>query len=223
MNDRSTPQYTAKKRLTGKKKLLTIIIIAAVGAFVLIGAIVALLESLDGTRNSGGEVDTVDPWLLEETKPEDFDIMEYEEYLMLDRNIYHDDKQTGIRVSVSEEEYSMYGEGFELLCRVIESVIAGDAGAYNGYMGDDSLKKEWFSQQQIYAIEISPYSTQNLTDKNGRAYTEYVLTVRYKIHENNGTYRNTVDSDEVRPQYFVVNNSGGEYRVMDILEKHYGK
>ena len=65
--------------------------------------------------------------------------MEYEEYLELDRTVYRNDKKSGIRVSVSPDEYDMYGEQFELVCLVLDAVIAGDAEAYNDFMGSKSL------------------------------------------------------------------------------------
>ena len=81
MNYEQTPQDIIKRRIGTKKKTLLIIIAVSVAAFVLCGAVVALLENVTGTGS--GEVETIDPWLLDETKPEDFDIMEYEEYLAL--------------------------------------------------------------------------------------------------------------------------------------------
>ena len=221
MDNEKTPQDMMKRRIGGKKRTLLIIIAVSVAAFVLCGALVAILENATGT--GGGEVETIDPWLLEETKPEGFDIMEYEEYLNLDRTVYRNDRQSGIRVSVSPDEYYMYGEAFELVCFVLDSLIEGDADTYNSYMGDEDLEKSGFTQQQIYDIEISPYSTQTYTSKNNREYIEYVFEVRYKIHENNGSYRNTVDSDRTRPVYFVINDSKGELLVMDIIEKNYSK
>lgn len=221
MNNEKTPHDIMRRRLSTKKKTLLIIIAVSVAAFVLCGVVVALLENASGVGN--GEVETVDPWLLEDTKPEDFDIMEYEEYLLLDRTVYRNDNRSGIKVSVSADEYGMYGEAFELVCLVIDSLIEGDANAYNSYMGDSELKKEGFTQQQIYDIEISPYSTKTYTSKNNSEYIEYVFEVRYKIHENNGSYRNTVDSDRTRPVYFVINDSTGELLVMDIIEKSYSK
>lgn len=211
-----------KRKMPRKKKTLLIIIVIGIAAFVICGVIVALLEGVSG-QSSGGDVETVDPWLLDETKPEGFDIMEYDEYLELDRTVYYNDKKSGIRVSVSPDEYYMYGEQFELVCQVLDAVIAGDADTYNACMGDGSLKKSSFTQQQVYDIEISPYSSQILTNKQGISYTESVFEVRYKIHENNGTYRNTVDSDRTRPLYFVINDSTGNVLVMDILEKSYAK
>jgi hypothetical protein len=56
-----------------------------------------------------------------------------------------------------------------------------------------------------------------MVGKNNLEYIEYVYKVKYKIHENNGTYRNDILSDASRDQYFVINDSSGEMLVMDII------
>ena len=58
-------------------------------------------------------------------------------------------------------------------------------------------------------------------NSEGKTYTEYVIMIEYKIHENNGTFRRDVESDVARPQYFVINNSTGEYKVMEIAYVKY--
>ncbi|MBE6583572.1 MAG: hypothetical protein E7649_01135 [Ruminococcaceae bacterium] len=224
MDDDKTLRYIGKKKMSAQKKKLLIMLAVAVGVFLLLGAVIALLEIFSNMPGQyDGEVETVDPSLLEDTKPADFDIMEYEEYLALDRNIYRVDNYTGVKVSVDEQEYDLYGDEFELMCHVIKAINEGDVDAYNGYVGREQQKKGWFSQQQIYSIEISQYSSRQITDDSGASYNEVVFEVKYKIHENNGTYRNTVASDETRPQYFVINDSLGRLCVMDILEKYYSK
>ena len=75
------------------------------------------------------------------------------------------------------------------------------------------MKMGEFTQQQLYNIKISLYST---SESNGCE--EYVFKVTYCIHENNGTYRNTIESDVSRPQYFYIDNSTGSLKVMNITE-----
>ena len=58
-------------------------------------------------------------------------------------------------------------------------------------------------------------------NENGMVYTEYVMMVEYKIHENNGSFRKDVESDASKPQYFVINSSTGELLVMDIVPVRY--
>ncbi len=173
----------------------------------------ALLESLPLSGDEYATLPPVSKSELFETYPEDFDIMEYEEYMGLDRNIYHDDKQTGVMQSVAYENAYAHGESFVLLYDVILAIIEGDNTEYNSYMGDERLKKGEFTQQQLYDIIISPYSS---SESNGNE--EHVYKVSYRIHENNGTYRNTIGCDVSRPQYFYIDNSTGNLKVMKIVE-----
>ncbi len=202
------------------KKAVIIIIICLAAALIVCGALISIINAIE---NDGGEFGTyppIDPSKLHETKAEDFDIMEYEEYLGLDRNIYLNNKQTGVMQSVTREEAHLHGEGFEVMFYVMTAINEGDNTEYNYYMGKKSLEKGGFTQQQIYDIEIVPHEYEKITD-GGVLYEEYTFKVTYRIHENNGTYRNNVESDVSRPQYFIVNDSTGSFKVMDILEPGY--
>ena len=199
-----------------KRKVIVILIVT--GAVLLVCALTVGLLELFGDGLSGGAdrtVGTVDPSRLEDTKEADFDIMEYEEYLKLDRNIYL--SENGVQFSVEDEDANAHGEAFEVMYNVIRAINEGDHLAYNELMGDSKLEEKSFTQQQIYDIVIQVYSKTAMTGKNNLEYVEYVYKVKYRIHENNGTYRNDIVSDVARPQYFVVNDSTGEFLVMDII------
>lgn len=213
-----------KREPMSPKKKVKIIIAALIGMLVLCAVLVAVLNALDG-RNKGDERETlppIDEWLLHETYDEDFDIMEYEEYLELDRNIYLNNKSSGVMQSVSDDDKDLFGEGFSVIYRVIEAIREGDNITYNRYMGADFLKKKDFTQQQIYSITVVPESSGGVNE-DGTVYNEYIFTVTYRIHENNGSYRNTIESDVSRPQIFIVNDITGEFKVMDIIEQGYKK
>ncbi len=213
-----------KREPMSPKKKVKIIIASLIGALVLCVVLIAVLDAVDG-GSKGGERETlppIDEWLLHETYDEKFDIMEYEEYLSLDRNIYLDNKSAGVMQSVSNDDKDLHGEGFSVIYRVITAINEGDHTAYNGYMGADFLKKKAFTQQQIYSITVVPESSERVSE-DGVSYDEFIFTVTYRIHENNGTYRNTIESDVSRPQIFIVNNSTGSFKVMDIIEQGYKK
>lgn len=210
------------KKVKKTKKMVKIIIASMIGALVVLSLLVWLLESVANGEMENETMPPIDPSKLHETKDEDFDIMEYEEYLAYDRSIYIENKGTGVTQSVSEEECRNHGEGFELLYRVIIAINEGDYDTYNSLMGKKALKKEEFTQQQIYDIKVVIQSSGRVSE-DGLSYDEYVFKVTYKIHENNGTYRNTIVSDVSRPEYFIINNSTGELLVMDIIEQGYKK
>lgn len=201
-----------------QKKAVIIAIVITVSVIILLAVAVRLLEHFNGNGNDGKEtVGTVPPSDLEDTKEEDFDIMEYDEYLRLDRNIYYEDKGTGVTVSIGDDDVARQGKGFEVVYGVLKAINRGDASEYDSYMGAAELKKGSFTQQQIYDIRVGKYSVDTVNAANGGSYTEYVFEIRYKIHENNGSFRKDIGSDASRKHYYVINDSSGELLVMDII------
>lgn len=217
MNDERKAADTAVTKKN--KKIILIVLVATLLILGLMSIIIALLQMGD----DGPEVETygtVDPSLLHETKEENFDILRYEEYLSLNRSITY--KESNISVSIDEESVKNYDVGLQLMYELVGYAIAGDYYEYNSLIYPDDEKEEPFTQQQIYDVVLTRHS---YTEKqgNGGMYSEYVYKIEYKIHENNGTFRNDIVSDASRPQYFVINNSTGEVLVMDIIESGYLK
>ena len=214
-------EYTARKK-NQKLKRNIIIVFSSMVVFMAICLIlpnIVDLGSLFGQEKnqendtSSGKNNTI---IFHETKEPGFDIFEYEEYLGLDRNIYYADG-SGLKESVEESKVPNYGEGFAVVYNVIKAIINGDADTYNDYMGENILKEDEFTQQQLYEIVITKDSqTSNKTD-TGKIYNQYTFTVEYMIHENNGTFRTDFGSDEIKKQYFVVTNQSGKYLVDNIL------
>ena len=202
-----------KREPMSPKKKVKIIIAVLAAVFVLCIIMISILNSVD---DGGGDKERetlppVHPSQLHETYEEDFDIMQYEEYLKFDRSIYLIDKHSGVTQSISPDDSELHGEGFAVLYEVILSIINGDSDTYNSYMGADFLKVGEFTQQQLYDIKIQREEGEG----------EYIFTVNYKIHENNGTYRNTIVSDVSRPQIFIINEDS--LTVTDIIEQGYKK
>ena len=205
------------------KRTKLIIISCFVGSLVLLFVCLSVPGLLDGSPSVEREtLPPVDPEKLCETKEEGFDIMEYEEYLKYDRIVYLYDPRTGVTEGVDDAIAERNGEGFKLLYRLLGAVIAGDYESYNEMVHESVGHYESFTQQQLYDITVSKESEGTKEGKNG-AYNEFVLKVEYKIHENNGTFNNTLEPDASRPQYFVINNSTGEYLVMDIIDTIFKK
>ena len=203
-----------KRGLSLKKKVIIIVavILFAIAACGIIMTIIQPDEDADADRKVYPPIDEA---LLSETKPEGFDIMEYDEYTeMHDINIYY--KKDNIKESVSPDRVSNYGEAFNVVYNVLTAIREGNAEKYNSYMGQKEFKKESFTQQQIYGILVT--FQPGYADDEEVSYDKAVFKVEYKIHENNGTYRNNIESDSSRPIYFIVDNSSGEMLVTDMIE-----
>ena len=204
-----------------KKSFLIKIVLAAIVLVLVLIAAIATGENLG--KNTGGsenEEITVDPSKLAETKEEGFDIMEYDEYLNLNRSVIYYEKDTGASYSIDDTNYWGFGADIKLVYELIEALIAGDSDAYNSLVHEDAGHFESFTQQQIYDIYITRNEISNI--ENGDVtYTEYVVMVEYKIHENNGSFRKDIESDASRPQYLVIDNSSGKLLVTDIVSVKY--
>ena len=200
-----------------KNKIIIISVFAASLVLLLICSLIPGLLKNDNGGKPDREEYTVDPSKLADTKEEDFDILEYEEYLKYDRTIQYC-YTAGVQVSVNDKTLSSYDASFRLIYELIGTLIAGDSDAYNELVHEDVGHFDSFTQQQVYDVVITKYSESSKQSETG-SYSEYVYVVEYKIHENNGTYRKDIESDANRPQYFVINDSTGELLIMDIFSK----
>ncbi len=217
MNHNGNEQYeeqqeAALRKHRKTKRIIIIVFCACLGLLLLSMLLPELFGGESGERQTAPPVD---PEKLEETKEEGFNIFEYEEYLKYDRTVYYHDPSMGTTVGVTEETLKTQGEGFAVLYDLLHLVMEGDSEAYNMLVAE-ALQKESFTQQQVYGILVTKHSQKEMSDAKG-PYTEYVYHVEYKIHENNGSYRNDIEPDASRPQYFVINNSSGEWLVMDVI------
>lgn len=195
--------------LSNKKTKRTIIIVFA---SMLVFMIVCLM--IPGlTQYSFKGSDIKDPtennnYYFCEPYEEGFDILKYEEYLALDRTIMYYDG-TGIGSGVVEGNLNEYNPGVTVIYNMLIALIEGDVDAYNSLLGEGVEKKDDFTQQQIYKITITNKSASSTEGS-------YEFTVDYKIHENNGSYRRDMGSDEYRPLSVTVSNKSGKYLIEDM-------
>lgn len=208
-----------------KKKLRRNILIAFAAMLAFMGICFSLpnvinLNELLGNqkvpdKNEGSG--TRRPIVFSPPKEPGFDIFEYEEYMGLDRNIYMCDPNSGVTESVLPSKVQNYGDGFKVIYSMINAVIEGDVEAYNSLMGKREEKKEDFTQQQLYNIKITKATISSERGDNGVIYNKYSFYLEYMIHENNGSFRRDIGSDEIKKQYIVVTNQSGNFLVDDIL------
>ena len=213
-SDEKTPSV-----IKSKKKLI-IIIGVGIGLLLLIAVLTAALNLDIFNGETSKPYPPLDPSLLADTKDEDFDIFEYKEYLKYNRVVMLTDKNTGVTESIDDETYKNHGEAVALIYEMLQAIIHGDSETYNSMVAASEGHYESFTQQQLYDMRITRESQTTIQGKNG-TYTEYVFTLEYKIHENNGTFKNNLLPDYARPHKLVINDSTGELLVMDIVEPQY--
>lgn len=189
---------------TKKTKRTIIIAFASMLAFMII------CLTIPGLTQYGRQEEIKDPnednsYFFCEPYEKDFDILEYEEYLGLDRTVMYYDG-TGIGSGLVEGNLNEYNPGVTVIYNMLNALIEGDVEAYNSLLGENMEKKESFTQQQIYKISITNKSK---SSSDGT----YEFTVDYKIHENNGSYRKDMGSDMYRPLAITVSNVSGQYLI----------
>ncbi len=224
MNEQNFEQNSGQDEITPSviksKKKLIIIIGAGIGLLLIIAVITAALGSELFEGDNSKPYPPLDPSLLADTKDEDFDIFEYKEYLQYNRVVMLTDKNTGVTESIDDETYKNHGEAVALIYEMLQAIIRGDSEEYNSMVLSSEGHYESFTQQQLYDMRITREGQTTMQGKNG-TYTEYVFTLEYKIHENNGTFKNNLLPDYARPHKIVINDSTGELLVMDIIEPQY--
>lgn len=200
-----------------KNKKTKRIVLIAFGATLVLLLICAMIPGLlFGNDSEYKEYEPVDPSKLYETKEEDFDIMEYEEYLSLDRNVYFHDgtEENYTKTGIDSDDAAELGEDILLAYQMIDSIINGDVDGYNALVAD-KLVRDSFTQQQLYSISLR-------RERPNEGY-DYAVRVEYKIHENNGSYRNNIMPDSSRYQIYCMKNEDGALKVVDILEPYFEK
>ena len=203
-----------------------IIVLIGLLAFVVIA--IPLIGILDNLQNGGEEEETkrLPPSSINFATPDfEYDFMEDEDYLQLNRRIYIYDARSGQTEELTDKNLPGYGEGAAVLRDMIHAVINGDADAYNALFSlnyfENHDPEPPFTMQRLYDIKLTKVSETLVAGEKGK-YTQYEFEVEYKIRLNDGTYRTDIGHDESKKQYFVLSDSvTGEVLIDQILEYNY--
>lgn len=104
----------------------------------------------------------------------------------------------------------------------------GDHETYNSYFDDRVFKfrdkASEFTMQQIYDISIEKLSIRPELDEEEYSWVKNAgiepiyVDVRYKIRRNNGSFRLGVESDTVKPQLYIMYETGNTYKIINIVD-----
>ena len=221
MNTQQKERYEDLRKKSQKMKKRILIIFGALVALILIlfGSIVLIERLLTGSADKTPKTDY-------EFYPEyEGNILTFEEYLELDRQVYYcnDPSGYGLTQAVTLDNRKDFDENVLFLFDFIQTIINGDAEGYNACFNDTFFKaqepKQDFSQQMVYNIEITFQS--KITDTDGSELVTYRL--EYMIHRNDGSFRRDVGSDAIRPQTVTLRVSNEGQILIEKLLTHYGK
>lgn len=140
------------------------------------------------------------------------DITQDAEYMLLDREVHY--KQGYLSISVPREEAASYNKAVEFFYDYFDTVMAGDYETYNTYFTDRYYEYYdpyiSFAPQMIYDIEV-----EQLTEvSNDDGTINWTFNVTYKIRQNDGTFRNDLDSDATKTLYYeLICNKDGKVLI----------
>lgn len=205
----------ANKSLNKKQRC----ILWVTGILVLLGIVSALWSALSGDLPEGakdGPVPTYTGHLPADQfmhPHPDEAVTSDAAYMELDRRIHI--RRGAETVPLEDaEEARMQGEAIAFFARYFETVMAGDAEAYNSLFTDTYYKRTlpfpYFSPQKIYNIVLQEADVE---EEQGNSYVYYVS---YSIYDNDGTFRRDVASDAARVLIFTLVSEGGSLKIDSI-------
>ena len=145
-------------------------------------------------------------------------IFENEEYMALisDKFIEYTDASMNLTVGITRDNAIDYGADVAFMAEYIYTVQAGEVARYNGFFSEeyykDNSKKENFTMQKLYDVNIAKVSAETAYDESGRMYTKYKYKVEYSIFQNNGTFRNDFNTGR-KAQYILFTNKSGQLLI----------
>lgn len=132
-----------------------------------------------------------------------------EDYLQMDSRMFYHNPYEGTTYSIEEDQLEQESDEVIFFYQYFDAIRCGDEVAYSrllssGFSGDDPIE---FTQQMIYDITVYPQT-------DGGEIVSY--RVDYRIYRNNGTFRDDVGSDTIRPLMITLTKEGGELKIASI-------
>ena len=133
-----------------------------------------------------------------------------------------------METSFTEEDVETAGDFVNFFYDFIETVKNGDNNTYNSYFFDEYYKTHTkmneFTMQKIYDVHVEEVKVNvNLDPEEYSWVSEKSLepicfNLKYKIRQNNGSFRLGVSSDAYRPQLFILAyDKNGDIKIIDIV------
>lgn len=209
---------TSKTKKRSSRAIILIFLTIIIGITLMCFIIMKMITDAQLPAESTGN--TI---IFYEANPE-YNILEDEEYLKLDRNVRFENSRNGLTIEIIDDNLNDVPtdirDSFTVLNDFIKYAINGQHEMLNALFSDEyveaggELKME-FTMQQLYCIKIT-YITDTTTETNGYSYSSQDFWLEYMIRKNNGTFRNDMPSDCIKKEYVRVTNRNGDYRI-DVL------
>ncbi|HBR30894.1 MAG: hypothetical protein PHD46_02150 [Eubacteriales bacterium] len=201
-----------KKELLRTLKII-FFVFAAIGLICLLLYVVSILFLAD----TGDEVSNEFSFYVADYEE---NIFEDEVYLSKIRNVYY--LEYGSGDMITESNIGALSNNAKFFDSYFDIVINGEYGSYKNFFTKKYLEKnkipEKFTMQKLYDISVDLYDKKTITEDNN-SIMSYTFIVRYKIFENNGTFRSDVGSNMIRPLVFMLYETKDGILINDIYYK----
>lgn len=154
----------------------------------------------------------------------DYDMNIYDDTAYMELNRYITFSDGVVATALNEADYIGQDEDVRFMIGYIESIIAGDAEAYNACFSEQYYTQnkplDRFTMQKLYEIKLTRTETQTEGEGDDE-YTTHGYVVEYMIRHNNGTFRRDLGSDSIRAQYLVISDREGVWKIDNIITYSY--
>lgn len=218
-NNKSTASKSTKCSTKKKSKSIIIIfLIFIIGTTILCVALLGAMSAKDKNQPQKGTT-----YLFYEPDY-DKDILKDENYLELDRTVKFENPDNGITYAIvngnMDEVPTIMHDSVGLICNFVDYAIKGESKMLNQlfsqeYIDAGGKTKMDFTMQQLYNIKIT-YVTSSSEVIDGFTVESYDYWLEYMIRQNNGTFRNDMESDCIKKEYVRVTDRNGILGI-DVL------
>ena len=212
-----------------RKKLLKRILVAAALSFAALLVVYAATRAVSAITKTKTPTRVVDPSIRFAEPDYEYDIFSDPKYVSKQRNItwseygetyligeYADEESSWHGVA-AESVYASFGEEQLFFRNFFVCLIKGDHSAYPSFFSQTFFKNYTlpaeFTSQKIYDISVEVVD-RTPDEQNGGVIARFIL--RYRIMNNNGTYRGDVASDSVRPVSVTVSEHDGVLAIESL-------
>ncbi len=211
-------QNPAEARARLKRRIIIVFVGACVLLILAYGA-VSLVERL--LYGAPQEEDYSSSYIFYDA---DYEMNIYDDTVYMDLNRYITFSDGMISTALEEDEYAEQDEDVRFMIGYIQSIIAGDAEAYNACFSEQYYTQnkplDRFTMQKLYEIKLTRTETQTAEGGEGE-YTIHGYVVEYMIRHNNGTFRRDLGSDSIRAQYLVISDREGAWKIDNVVTYSY--
>lgn len=137
----------------------------------------------------------------------------------LDKNRYITYTENGMSLTLVDYDYASCGKPVEMFGEYVDALMHGDAEKVNSFYTESYFethkKLGKITMQKLYNIEVEFISQSDIT-LDGHAVVQYIYKFTYMIMENDGTFRDDLVSDAMKPQYYTLIEDGDAIKISDI-------